>query len=74
MPPSADADDYDLDHLGDGLRKALRDATAAMRAAKSPLEVLQAIRSAAKSFVAFDDDLGYDASVAHLIAVGRDLY
>jgi putative DNA primase/helicase len=68
-------DDDDLSKLGKGAKKALRRAIASMKLGKSePLKILQAVRAGVVALMKFDLEPGFNAAIAHLRDVARDLY
>jgi len=68
-------EDDGLTKMSKGARKALRRAIAAMKLAKlEPFEVLKAVRAGVVALMKFDLDPGFDAAIAHLRHVARDLY
>ncbi len=80
-PPKADAPDErrddadDLAKLSKGAKKALRRAIASMKLGKSdPLKILQAVRAGVVALMKFDLEPGFNAAIAHLRNVARDLY
>jgi Protein of unknown function (DUF3631) len=68
-------DEDDLSKLSKGAKKALRRAIASMKLGKSePLKILQAVRAGVVALMKFDLEPGFNAAIAHLRDVARDLY
>src|SRR6266478_5638262 len=73
--PEERHDDDDLSKLSKGAKKVLRRAIASMKLGKSdPLKILQAVRAGVVALMKFDLEPGFNAAIAHLRDVARDLY